>query len=167
MEPFLYRIANQYYKRYQNTLHDFTFVFPNRRAGIFFQHHLSKIAENPVFSPHITTIDSCFMEASGLQTADRLNMLFQLYRIYKRISNSAESFDEFVYWGEIILADFNEVDKYRVDARQLFTNLKELKELSDYEDIFSEEQKHDDSCWHQWFWPYRTQLLPCSTRAQR
>lgn len=141
MEPFLYRIANQYYKHYQNTLHEFTFVFPNRRAGIFFQHHLSKIAENPVFSPQITTIDSCFMEASGLQTADRLNMLFQLYRIYKRISHSAESFDEFVYWGEIILADFNEVDKYRVDARQLFTNLKELKELSDYEDVFSEEQK--------------------------
>ena len=141
MKSFLYEVAAEYYKNYGNTLHEFTFVFPNRRAGIFFQHHLSKVAQEPIFSPEITTINSCFIEASGLDKADRLSMLFKLFRIYKKITQSPENFDKFVFWGEIILADFNEVDKYRVNAEQLFNNLKELKELSDYEEIFSEEQK--------------------------
>ena len=140
MNSFLYRIATAYYRNHPKNLNTFTFVFPNRRAGLFFQQYLSEIACIPLFSPEIITIDSSFLHASGLQLADKLSMLFRLYRIYQSISRSEESFDAFVFWGETLLSDFNEVDKYRVDAKQLFTNITELKEIDQLFNDFTENQ---------------------------
>lgn len=140
MNSFLYRIATAYYHNHRHDLNTFTFVFPNRRAGLFFQQYLAEITDIPLFSPEITTIDNCFVQASGLQLADRLSMLFRLYRIYQSIGHAEESFDAFVFWGETLLSDFNEVDKYRVDAKQLFTNITELKEIDQLFDVFSEKQ---------------------------
>lgn len=100
MNSFLYRIATAYYRNHSHDLNTFTFVFPNRRAGLFFQQYLSEITDIPLFSPEITTIDNCFVQASGLQLADKLSMLFRLYRIYQSISHSEESFDAFVFWGD-------------------------------------------------------------------
>lgn len=140
MNSFLFRVAAVFFQNYQNDINSFTFVFPNRRAGIFFQKYLSEIADKPIFSPEIITIDACFSSASDLQSADKLGMLFKLYHIYKNLSNSEESFDTFAFWGETLLSDFNEVDKYLVDARQLFTNVTELKEIDKLFNVFSENQ---------------------------
>ena len=140
MNSFLYRIAQVYYSEYQETISDLTFVFPNRRAGLFFQRYISEIAARPVFSPEIVTINECFTSASHWQTADRLSNLFRLYRIYKEQSGSDETFDSFVFWGEMLLSDFEDVDKYRVDARQLFTNITELKQIDQLFNVFSEKQ---------------------------
>lgn len=140
MNSFLYRVAALFYKNLENKINTYTFVFPNRRAGIFFQKYLSQMAEKPIFSPEIVTIDECFFAASELQTADRLSMLFSLYNIYKELSNTEENFDSFVFWGETLLSDFNEVDKYLVNAQQLFTNITELKEIDKLFNIFSESQ---------------------------
>ncbi|MDD4428156.1 MAG: PD-(D/E)XK nuclease family protein [Paludibacter sp.] len=140
MNSFLHRIAAEYYHHHKNDLSSFTFVFPNRRAGLFFQKYLYEIADVPLFSPAIITIESCFTESSGLQLADKLSMLFRLYHIYRSMSQSEESFDTFAFWGETLLADFNEIDKYRVDARQLFTNITELKEIDQVFNVFTEQQ---------------------------
>ncbi len=140
MNSFLYRIAQTYYSQYKESISDFTFVFPNRRAGLFFQRYLSAIAQKPIFSPEIVTINECFSTASGWQSADRLSSLFLLYRIYKQQSGSDESFDSFVFWGEMLLSDFNDVDKYRVDAKQLFTNITELKQIDQLFNVFTEKQ---------------------------
>ena len=140
MNSYLYRVAATYYQNHPDDLNTFTFVFPNRRAGLFFQQYLSEIADIPLFSPEIITIDTCFVQASGLQLADKLSMLFRLYRIYQSISKSEESFDAFAFWGETLLADFNEVDKYRVDAKQLFTNITELKEIDQIFNVFTDTQ---------------------------
>jgi len=140
MNSFLYRIAQTYYFQHKESISDFSFVFPNRRAGLFFQRYLSEIAQKPIFSPEILTINECFSSASGWQSADRLSSLFLLYRIYKEQSGSDESFDSFVFWGEMLLSDFNDVDKYRVDAKQLFTNITELKQIDQLFNVFSEKQ---------------------------
>ena len=107
----------------------FAFVFPNRRAGLFFKKYLSEISEKPLFSPTILTIADLFVQLSGKQLADRIRMLFVLYDIYVRLSDSEESFDEFLYWGEMLLNDFDDIDKYMVDARMLFTNVTDLRAL--------------------------------------
>ena len=107
---------------------------------LFFQRYLSEIAKKPIFSPEILTINECFTAASGWQSADRLSSLFLLYRIYKEQSGSDESFDSFVFWGEMLLSDFNDVDKYRVDAKQLFTNITELKQIDQLFNVFTEKQ---------------------------
>lgn len=140
MNSFAYRVARTYYNQYQEDISRYCFVFPNRRAGIFFQHYISQLADKPLFSPQIITIDDCFLEATAFQSADRLSMLFRLFRLYQKLTGSAESFDSFVYWAEIILSDFNDIDKYLVDAKQLFTNIKDLKEIDTLFDIFNDEQ---------------------------
>jgi len=140
MNSFLYRVAQQYYSQQKESISDFTFVFPNRRAGLFFQRYLSEIAQKPIFSPRILTINECFSAACEWQIADRLSCLFLMYRIYKEQSGSDESFDSFVFWGEMLLSDFNDVDKYRVDAKQLFTNITELKQIDQLFNVFTEKQ---------------------------
>ena len=97
MVSFLYRIAQVYYQQFDSEISRFTFVFPNRRAGIFFRYYLSTITDKPVFSPEILTIDECFASASNYQLADRLSNLFKIYKIYKELSKSDESFDSFVF----------------------------------------------------------------------
>ena len=140
MNSFLYRIAQAFYSHHESGISDFTFVFPNRRAGLFFQRYISEIAQKPIFSPEIVTINECFSAASTWQTADRLGMLFRLYRIYKEQSKNDETFDTFVFWGEMLLSDFEDIDKYRVDAKQLFTNITELKQIDQLFNVFSERQ---------------------------
>lgn len=140
MIPFLYNVAQTYYNKYGAAISRYTFVFPNRRAGLFFQKYLSEIAQKPLFSPEILTISDLFERMSGYKKADRIEMLFLLYDLYVKISKSTESFDEFLYWGDMLLNDFDDVDKYLVDAKQLFHNIHDLKEIDSGFSFLSSEQ---------------------------
>lgn len=140
MKPFLYQVATLFYQQYGAEIHRLAFVFPNRRAGLFFQKYLSGISEKPLFSPSILTINDLFMQLSGMHPADKIQMLFRLYELYKQRSGSSESFDEFIYWGEMLLNDFDDIDKYMVDARMLFRNVSDLKSLDDDFNYLSPEQ---------------------------
>jgi hypothetical protein len=131
MTPFLKQSAMLFYDLYGADIHRTAFVFPNRRSGIFFRKYLSEAASRPVFSPAILTISDLFRKLNPRQQADRIKLLFMLYDIYKRQSKSDETFDDFVYWGEMLLNDFDDVDKYLVDARQLFTNVTDLNRIDE------------------------------------
>lgn len=140
MTPFLYQVASLFYSRYGAEVSRLAFVFPNRRTGLFFQKYLSEVSEKPLFSPTILTINDLFVQLSGKQTADRISMLFKLYDIYLDHSGSSETFDEFLYWGEMLLNDFDDIDKYMVDARMLFTNVTDLREIENDFSFLSPEQ---------------------------
>ena len=140
MKHFLFRVAETYFRYHADEINRFTFVFPNRRAGIFFQQYLSQVAGKSFFSPEIITIEQWFEAASDLAQADKLFQLFKLYELFHDESKSDEPFDSFAYWGEIILNDFNEVDKYRVDASQLFSNISDLKNIDEEFDYLTENQ---------------------------
>jgi len=131
MTPFLYKVAEQFYTQYGNELYRNTFVLPNRRAGLFLQKFLAEIAEKPLFSPTIFTIQELFASFSLYQPADRIEMLVMLYNHFKKISGSTESFDDFLFWGDMLLNDFDEVDKYLIDAKQLFRNVHDFRMLDD------------------------------------
>ena len=90
MKPFLYQVASCFYEEYGTDINKLAFVFPNRRAGLFFQKYLSGIAQKPLFSPAILTISDLFVQLSGKQSADKISMLFFLYEIYVEKSGSAE-----------------------------------------------------------------------------
>lgn len=140
MKHFLQRVADTYFRYHSHEINRFTFVFPNRRAGIFFQQYLADVAALPFFSPSIITIEQWFEQASGFVSADKLYLLFRLFELYRKISGSDETFDTFSFWGEIILNDFNEVDKYKVDAQQLFQNISDLKSIDEKFTYLSIEQ---------------------------
>ncbi|WP_298547382.1 PD-(D/E)XK nuclease family protein [uncultured Parabacteroides sp.] len=140
MKPFLYQVASHFYSEYGAEVSRLAFVFPNRRTGLFFQKYLSEVSEKPLFSPTILTINDLFVQLSGKQTADRISMLFKLYDIYLSHSGSSETFDEFLYWGEMLLNDFDDIDKYMADARMLFTNVTDLREIENDFSFLSPEQ---------------------------
>lgn len=140
MKPFLYQVASLFYSQYGAEISRLAFVFPNRRTGLFFQKYLSEVAGKPLFSPTILTINGLFVQLSGKQTADRISMLFKLYGIYLEHSGSSETFDEFLYWGEMLLNDFDDIDKYMADARMLFTNVTDLREIENDFSFLSPEQ---------------------------
>ncbi len=141
MKPFLQSVAETFYIQCDNTLCRHTFVFPNRRAGVFFQKYLADFADKPIFSPRIITIQELFESLSEYKTADSIEMLVMLYKHYVRLSKSNETFDEFLFWGEMLLSDFSEVDKHLVDAQVIFKNIDNLKSLSDDMSDLAEEQR--------------------------
>ena len=140
MKPFLYQVASLFYEKWEAEVSRLAFVFPNRRTGLFFQKYLSEVADTPLFSPTIPTINDLFIQLSGKQSADRISMLFILYDIYIRQSGSTETFDEFLYWGEMLLNDFDDIDKYMANARMLFSNVTDLREIENDFDFLSDEQ---------------------------
>ncbi len=145
---FLEKIALDFYNREKSGIRELCFVFPNRRSGLFFRKYLSNLSDKPIFSPAIITLKDMVISLSNKREADRLELLFDLYDIYKDVSNTPESFDDFVYWGEIILNDFNDTDKFIANAKQLYSNVKELKEIeSDYSFLSPVQLKAVKSFW--------------------
>jgi CRISPR/Cas system-associated exonuclease Cas4 (RecB family) len=140
MNKFLLSVASYLLRKNDNDLSELTVVFPNRRAGLFFQKYLSQIVDKPLFSPQILTITdlvSCFSE---LKSDDQNSLVFSLWETFTEITSSNENIDDFFYWGDMLLSDFNDIDKYLIDARQLFKNIESLKEIDYGFDFLTEEQ---------------------------
>lgn len=141
-KEFLRQVAEVFLENEGDDLKDFCFVFSNRRSSIFFQKYLGLASSKPILSPNITTINSLFLELSGLSLGDKTALLYTLYKIYlKHVPQVTESFDDFLFWGDMLLNDFDDIDKYLVDAEKLFTNVSDLKELDMGYDFFSENQR--------------------------
>jgi hypothetical protein len=129
MKPILKQIARIYFDRYGSEIHRTAFVFPNRRSGFFFRKYLSECTDSPFFSPEILTISNLFTKLNPAYQADRIKLLFVLYDIYIKKSASNEAFDDFLHWGEMLINDFDEIDKQLIDAKQLFTNVTDLNSI--------------------------------------
>ncbi len=140
MQSFLTQIAKHYYREFGSELTEIGFVFPNRRAGLFFRKALAKEAGHPIFAPDILGINELLMGFSNLKQADHITLLFELFEEFRLLINPNESFDQFVAFGSMLLNDFNEIDKYLVDANQLFHNIADLNEIEHAFNYLTEEQ---------------------------
>ncbi len=137
---FLQRVAQTFWREKHEQVSKLTFVFPNRRAGLFFRKYLVEEAQKPLFAPAVLTINQLFQQLSTCQLADNLDLLFRLYKVYVAERKQVETFDDFLFWGRMMLSDFNEIDQHLVDASQLFSNLRDLKELEQHFSHLTEEQ---------------------------
>jgi len=129
MTYFLESIAETLHKEFGNTLNRHCLVFPNRRAGLYFLKYLSARIDKPVWAPSILTINELFRSFTSLQIAGNEVLLFELYKVYSRLKKPHEGFDEFYYWGDMLLNDFDDVDKYLVDSSMLFRNVLDIKNI--------------------------------------
>lgn len=141
MKPFLEQVANHYFL--EDEFERICFIFPNRRSMAFFSKYLREnIADRsmhafgcaeprPMMMPLTLTINDFFYRAHGVETEDRVTLLLELYECYRQVNPGAETLDEFISWGEVILGDFSDVDKYLADPHQVFTNVREFKEIQD------------------------------------
>lgn len=141
MQRFLEAFAGYLYQKHSHELSGICIVLPNRRSGVFLKAYLQKFLDKPVIGPRITTINELIQSLSELQMADRLLLISILYDIFRKHTGTSETFDEFYFWGETLLADFDDVDKYRVNAGDLFRNVAELKEVDRHFDYLTDAQK--------------------------
>ena len=142
MVPFLRQVAEKYFD--EGGLDRKCFVFPNRRSMMFFRRHLADVAKaeaKPVIAPSLVTMNDFFYRLYGGNVTDRVSLLLELYECYRRLNAKAEPLDEFIFWGDIILGDFNDVDKYLVDPKQLFTNVSDIKSIQDNFEYLSDRQR--------------------------
>lgn len=144
MTPFLKQVADHYYK--SGDIGSGFFVFPNRRSMMFFRKHLADaVAADsgavPVIMPEMSTINDLFFKAARSRPADRVRLLLDLYDCYARLNPKAEPLDEFVFWGDVILGDFNDIDKYLVDPFRLFANVADFKSIQDTYSYLTETQR--------------------------
>lgn len=138
MEEFLKGVARVYVQNEKENLLDYCFVFPNKRSGVFFGKHVAEIAGHSVLLPEITTINEFVLELNDKTEASRYEQLFLLYNIYKDIFKAQKKddnsepyeFDKFQFWGDMLINDFNDVDRYLVNASELFQNVKNVKEIN-------------------------------------
>ena len=143
MLPFLKQVADHYYGI--AGLEDRCFIFPNRRSMVFFKKYLTEAvasaSDKPMLMPMLLTVNEFFSKVSPVSVADRVTLLITLYECYVKLNPKAESLDEFIFWGDIILGDFNDVDKYLADPKQLFANVADFKNLQDTFEYLTENQK--------------------------
>jgi CRISPR/Cas system-associated exonuclease Cas4 (RecB family) len=144
MKKFLYELAESIYKEHPR-LEEVSIVFPNRRAVLYFRKYLSTFLDKPSFAPRLITIEDFFSDLSDLNIPDKLELNYRLYRVYKEVvlkqNPSHEPFDKFYFWGDMLLRDFDETDKYLVNAGQLFMDLSNQKELDSSFDYLTDEQR--------------------------
>jgi RecB family exonuclease len=140
MDGFLNQVAADLYGRYGDGVSSLHVLFPSRRAALFFGEALSEIIDKPLWQPPSITVGEIAGELSGLTVGDRLRLATELFKVYAEF-HPTESFDSFYFWGELLLGDFDSIDKYLVDADTLFSNLVDLHALDDRFDYLEPEQR--------------------------
>ena len=117
-----------------STISKSVFVLPSKRAGVFLKKELSNYYQTTFFLPEIISIEEFIEDVSGLTTSSNLETLFTFYNVYISIipEELKESFESFSKWGQILLHDFNEIDRYGIDAKQFFSNLSNIKQIENW-----------------------------------
>lgn len=141
METFLNIVAKDLYAKIGNDLSKVAIVFPNKRASLFFNEFLADQSENPIWSPAYLSISELFQQLSVLKLADSVTLVCELYKVFIEETKSSETLDEFYFWGELLISDFDDADKNMVDTEKLFSNLQELKNIMSGYDYLDQEQE--------------------------
>lgn len=133
MQTFLEEICTKIYEQHSSNLEEIAIIIPNRRASVYIQKYLSQLNKKPFFAPKITTINEWIDENTEERILNQTELLFLLYDVYKNVDKEeAEDFDSFLKWGKIILSDFDEIDRYIVSPKEIFRDLRNIKDIDNW-----------------------------------
>lgn len=142
--PFLKLVAQYIHEHYKDNVEKLCIVLPNKRGALFLKQHLAQQFGKTIWLPSIISAEELITEVSGLKTIEEIDLICYLYESYKTCYGAkAEPFDSFAKWGQLILQDFNEIDRYLADSEQLYENLKDIKVIENWslnEEILTEFQ---------------------------
>ena len=141
MLPFLQAVAQDLYHRGGDNLSRTAVIFPGKRAGLWMDRYLAECAGHPLWAPAYMTISELFDCLTPLKAENPIRLICTLHRIYCEHTHSTEALDDFYHWGELMLADFDDIDKNLVDAQKLFVNLADIRELDSSIEFLTPEQK--------------------------
>ena len=140
MSSFVKELAQTLLRRHNNDLSNLVMVFPSLRARVFFCEALTNLTDAPLWQPSWSSIDELMERGSGLRRGERIRLITELFKVYKKYHPS-EEFDKFYFWGEILISDFDMIDKYLIDANQLLRNIEDIKEIEADVSYLSPEQE--------------------------
>jgi CRISPR/Cas system-associated exonuclease Cas4 (RecB family) len=140
MKPFLVEVAETVIRE-NVRLDEVTVIFPNKRAALYFRHYLTEKISNPTWAPRLYSIEDWMARLSEIKQLDKLDLIFRLYQTHTDIIKTGEPFEQFYFWGDMLLQDFEEIDKYLVSPDHIFRDLRNLKELDSTFDYLTDEQK--------------------------
>ncbi len=131
MQTFLDQVSAHVIEQYADRMDELCIVLPNRRAGLFLKSALVRHAGKSIWSPGIFSIEDFITKLSGLQVIEPVYLQLELYEVHREIEGkNAQPLSEFLKWGQVLLSDFNDIDMYRIDAGQLFSNLNDEKAMA-------------------------------------
>ena len=133
MKPFLEKIADHIVVKYINNLENIIIVLPTKRSIVFLKKFIANKIDKPVFLPQFYTIEQFIESLSDLKVIDNISLQFYLYKSYLKFSEKPQSLSDFLSWSSILLRDFNDVDTNLVNPKQLFNNIRNVKELENWE----------------------------------
>lgn len=140
MQTFLGKVANEVLVKHGDNLRNVVVILPTRRACLYFRKHLSGKIKTPVWSPEIVAINDFILSVSAATIPDDLELVAELYSIYAE-HFPGESFDSFYPWGKMLLKDFDEVDRWLVNAEKIFATLSGMKDIDEQFGLSPEAQE--------------------------
>ena len=140
-KTFLEYVAEDIIGKYGTDLSRIAVVFPNKRAALFLNEHLARIAGQPIWSPAYITISDLFRQHTDLKTADPIKLICDIHKSFTKCTGIDETLDHFYGWGQLLLADFDDIDKNMADADSIFCNLKDIHELDDISYLDNEQKE--------------------------
>ncbi len=140
MKSFLEHVAEDLLSRYGNDLSRVAVIFPNKRASLFLNEHLARLSKRPIWSPAYITISDLFRHHSKLKVADPIMLVCELHQCFTECTGIDETLDHFYGWGQLLLSDFDDLDKNMGPADKVFANLRDIHELDDIS-YLTEEQR--------------------------
>ena len=141
MKSFLTYVAKDIIQKYGNNLSDIAIVFPNKRASLFLNEQLARLVSHPLWSPTYITISDLFRQHTTLKVGDPIKLVCDLHKSFVECTGIEETLDHFYGWGQLLIADFDDVDKNMASARQLFANLSDIHELDDVSYLTKEQKE--------------------------
>ena len=141
MKSFLEYVAEDILEKYGTNLSRVVVVFPNKRASLFLNDALVSLTGKPLWSPRYITISDLFrQQALPVQVGDPIKLVCELYKVYTEVTGFDETIDHFYGWGQLLLSDFDDVDKNLAPADKVFANVRDIHELDDVS-YLSDEQR--------------------------
>ena len=133
MKPFLQKIAERLIDKFPEKMDHIAVVLPSKRSIVFLKHYLSNLITKPIFLPKFFSIEQFVEYISGYNVLDNISLQFHLYQTYLKSNNLDQiSFDKFIGWSNILLNDFNDVDRNLINPKHIFLNLREVKNLDNW-----------------------------------
>ncbi len=128
MQYFLSTVAEYILEKYGDKTNNICIVTPNRRSGLFFRKHLSKLTKGPIWAPEIISFEDFLTSLTSLNLCDNITLNIEFYKVYKEIAkDNAEQLEDFLKWAPALLNDFNDIDSAITEQDKLFGYLKDLK----------------------------------------
>ena len=141
MKSYLEYVAEDILQKYGTNLSRIAVVFPNKRASLFLNEYLARQAQRPIWSPAYITISDLFRQQSELRVADPIQSVCMLYQSFCQVTGSTETLDKFYGWGQLLLSDFDDIDKNMADADRVLANLRDIHELDDLSYLTDEQRQ--------------------------